>query len=91
MTRNGTAFTNIVNRMRLMKPDIAANNVTVDYRGSGLGYAGDPNGMEVSPLVTVKLTGVKFKPLTLLTLANVNMPDFATTLTSEDSSGTASN
>jgi Flp pilus assembly protein TadG len=85
------AFGRIADRMRLMKPDITNNQVVVEYRGSGLGYAGDPNGMDVAPLVTVKLTGVQFKPLTLLTLAHINMPDFATTLTSEDSSGTASN
>jgi Flp pilus assembly protein TadG len=90
-TRDATAFTNIVNRMKLMYPPILPANVLVSYSGSGLGYAGDPNGMEVAPLVTVKLTGVKFKALTSLMLANINMPDFATTLTAEDSSGTASN
>lgn len=89
MTAN--AFPHIAARMRLMKPDIADANVEVDYRGAGLGYAGDPNGMEIAPLVTVKLTGVQFRPLSFLMLAHVNMPDFATTLTSEDSSGTASN
>ena len=85
------AFTRIADRMRLMKPDIADNKISVEYRGSGLGFAGDPNGMEVAPLVTVKLTGQQFRPLSFLMLTHVNMPDFATTLTSEDSSGTASN
>ena len=85
------AFTRIADRMRLMKADITDANVQVIYTGSGLGYAGDPNGMEVAPLVTVKLTGVKFKALTSLMLANINMPDFASTLTAEDSSGTVSN
>ncbi len=91
LTRDATAFTNIVNRMKLMYPPILPANVEVSYSGSGLGYAGDPNGMEIAPLITVRLTGVKFKPLSLLMLANIDMPDFATTLTAEDSSGTASN
>ena len=30
-----------------MKPDITAANVRIDYSGSGLGFAGDPNGMEI--------------------------------------------
>ena len=35
---------------------IEASNLIVEYRGSGLGYAGNPNGMDISPLVTVRLT-----------------------------------
>jgi Flp pilus assembly protein TadG len=89
--RNGTAFTNLVNRMRQIKPDITAANVRVLYRGSGLGYAGDPNGMEMSPLVTVELTGLQFRPITSLMLATATMPSFTTTLTAEDSVGSVSN
>lgn len=91
LTRNPTAFNGIVDRMKLMYPLIAADKVRVEYRGSGLGYAGDPNGMEVAPLITVKLVGQPFYPLSFLMLRHITMPDFATTLTSEDSSGTASN
>ena len=89
--RNATAFTNLVNRMRQIKPDIDEGNVRILYRGSGLGYAGDPNGMEMSPLVTVELTGLQFRPITSLTLASVTMPSFATTLTAEDGVGSVSN
>lgn len=90
-TVNSTAFDYIVNRMNDIKPDIAAANVRVEYRGSGLGYAGDPNGMEVSPLVTVRLTGLTFTPITSLLFATFTMPDLSTTLTAEDSAGTQSN
>lgn len=90
-TYNSTAFTNIVTRMQYMMPSIQASNVTVEYSGSGLGFAGDPNGSDVSPLVTVKLTGMQFKPLAFLLFATIQMPDFATTLTAEDLSGTESN
>ena len=90
-TTNTTAFDFIVTRMQAMKPDITAANVRVTYRGSGRGYAGDPNGMEVSPLVTVELTGVQFKPTAGLLLASITLPAFATTLTAEDSVGTETN
>ena len=61
-----------------MKPDITAANVRIDYSGSGLGFAGDPNGMEIAPLVTVRLTGMQFVPLTGFMFATLNMPDFRT-------------
>ena len=90
-TYDSATFTAIFNRMRAMKRDIAANNVRVSYRGSGLGYAGDPNGMDVAPLVTVELTGVQFRPITTFLFATLTLPDFRTTLTAEDSAGSQSN
>lgn len=85
------AFDQIVDRMKLMKPDIDASNVIVTYRGSGLGFAGDPTGMDIAPLVTVELTGVKFNPLVLFGMVAFDLPTFRTTLTAEDSSGSQSN
>lgn len=90
-TTNSAGFTAIVDRMKTMKPDIAPGNVSVTYRGAGLGYAGDPNGMEVSPLVTVELSGVQFRPASGLLLLTLTLPAFRTTLTAEDMSGTGSN
>lgn len=90
-TMASARFTAIVNRMRAMKRDIAASNVRVTYRGSGLGYAGDPNGMEVAPLVTVELTGMQFRPVAGLLLATISLPAFRTTLTAEDGAGSQSN
>jgi hypothetical protein len=84
-------------RMQAMYPAISACNVELHYSGSGLGFAGDPNGMQIAPLVTVELkhTGttcpLEFRPITSLLFASLPMPGFATTLTAEDSSGTASN
>jgi hypothetical protein len=89
--RNSAAFTNIVDRMKVIDPSITAANVEVLYSGSGLGYAGDPSGMDVSPLVTVRLKELDFKPITLLLFANFRMPSFTTTLTAEDSVGNISN
>jgi hypothetical protein len=90
-TVNSASFDRIVARMHAMKPDITAANVRIDYSGSGLGFAGDPNGMEIAPLVTVRLTGVQFVPLTGFMFATINMPSFSTTMPAEDSSGTQSN
>jgi hypothetical protein len=77
--------------MATMYPSITAANVEVEYKNVGLGYSGDPNGPDVAPLVTVRLTGLTFQPITSLLLASFTMPDFATSLTGEDLSGTASN
>lgn len=83
-------FDRIVDRMRYMKQDITDSEVTITYRGSGLGYAGDPNGMEISPLVTVELN-TQFNPLVLFGMVPIPLPTFRTTLTAEDSSGVQSN
>lgn len=84
-------FTNLVNRMQAMKPDISASNVEIEFRGSGIGYAGDPTGMEIVPLVTVRLTGLQFRPIFLFGGVAFDLPSFATTLTAEDSVGTEAN
>jgi len=89
---DGTAFQNIVNRMAAMYPQITAANVQVEYKNVGLGFAGDPNGPDVAPLVTIRLTGLTFQPITTLLFgAAFNMPDFRASLTGEDLNGTASN
>lgn len=90
-TINTAGFDAIVNRMRAMYPRVSADRVVVEYRGSGVGYAGDPSGMDISPLVTVKLRNVPFNPLFLFGLVNFNLPPFSTSLTAEDSSGSYSN
>ena len=90
-TFDSTNFGRIVQRMQFMKADIDPSNVSVSYRGSGLGYAGDPNGMDISPLVTVELNGVQFRPLVLFNAVAFYLPPFRTTLTSEDSAGIVSN
>lgn len=83
-------FTALAARMSQIKADIAETNVVVEYRGSGLGYAGDPNGMEVAPLVTVRLRDMKF-PLFFMLGGEVNLPTFRYSLPMEDGQGTTSN
>lgn len=86
-TYSATAFSNIVARMQEFDPQITAANVEVVYRGSGLGYAGDPTGAAISPLVTVRVKNLQFQPLTAFMLATVPLPSFTTSLTAEDLSG----
>ena len=91
-TADTSAFSNIVNRMQLIEPSIAANNVVVEYNYSGLGYAGDPNGINIAPLVTVKLRNMAFTPLVFQAFgASITLPDFRASLTLEDGAGSTSN
>ena len=90
-TTNTAGFDAIVTRMQAMYPRVSANSVSVVYRGSGVGYAGDPSGMDISPLVTIELSNMTFRPLALFNAVAFTLPPFRTTLTAEDSSGTVSN
>ena len=91
-TFDSVAFANIVDRMQAALPEVQAANVQVDYNYSGLGYAGDPNGPDVAPLVTVRLVNLTFRPLTLLLFGgNISLPDFRAALTLEDGAGGISN
>ena len=91
-TLDTTTFDNVLlPRMRYMNPRIAAANVELHYTGSGLGYAGDPNGMQIAPIVTVQVTGMTFTPITTFLFATMTLPNISTSLTAEDASGTQSN
>lgn len=87
-TFNSTAFTALADTMRRVLPAIQDSNVVVEYRGSGLGFAGDPNGPDIAPIITVRLVDMTFTPVTLVLFgANVGLPEFAYSLTSEDADG----
>ena len=90
-TTNTAGFDAIVTRMQAMYPRVSANRVVVEYRGSGVGYAGDPSGMDISPLVTVKLDGMQFRPLVLFNAVAFTLPPFSSSLTAEDSASVYSN
>lgn len=79
------AFRAIVARMRDFKGNITPENVQIDYDWSGLGYSGDPNGPDVAPIVTVRLIDMEHRPLFGLLIGSVDLPDFAYSLTAEDS------
>jgi Flp pilus assembly protein TadG len=85
-------FTQIFNRMNLIMPELTAANVQVLYKPSGIGFAGDPNGADVAPLVTVQLIGVTFQPLLFQIFGStITLPNFSASLTMEDGAGTVSN
>lgn len=89
------AFDGLIARMQTMFPAIGSENVEVEYRNVGLGFAGDPNGSDVSPLVTVRLREdkpVPFAPITLVLFDKaIDLPSFSAALTMEDGQGSVSN
>lgn len=88
--RDGTAFNTILAQMQAMKNDITPADVVIAYRWSGLGYAGDPNGPDVAPLVTVSLRNLQFQPMILFGAVNLDLPGFGATLTMEGGGSTTS-
>ena len=90
-TATSASFKNILARMQMYLPQLTASNLAVDYSSSGLGYAGSPVLPDLSPLVTVRITGMQFRPLTILALKTITMPSFTTTLSAEDLRGQYSN
>lgn len=92
LTGSSGAFNNIVARMAVIDSRISHTNVVVDYDPSGLGFAGNPYGPDVAPIVTISLRNMTFTPiLGRIFGATINMPGFAASLTTEDAAGTASN
>ena len=85
---NNAAFRAIVDRMKLMYAPIDYDDVEVRYDPSGLGFAGDPNGADVAPIVTVaiKAGALEYRPITAFLLASIAFPSVATSLTLEDAS-----
>lgn len=89
---SAAAFNNIVARMQAFMPEIQPANVIVEYDNSGIGYAGDPNAPDVAALVTVRLAGLNFQPITFYAFGgSIAMPSFRSALTMEDGSGTVAN
>ena len=80
------AFAALVTRMRRVDDRITLDNVIVEYRHIGHGFAGNPLGPDLTPAVTVRLSAMAFQFVTpgLAGIFSIAMPDFAATLTSED-------
>ena len=86
-------FTRIATRMRYFFPAASPDKVVVQYGPTDLGFAGDPNGADAAPLVTVSLQNIMFTPFLfqLFPFSGINLPDFRASLTLEDGAGTESN
>jgi hypothetical protein len=89
---DSVAFNDIVTRMRAIAPAIDAANVSIAYTNSGLGFAGDPSGSDVAPIVTVTAADVDFVPLIFQMFGvSLNLPAASAALTLEDGAGSVSN
>ncbi|WP_341712981.1 TadE/TadG family type IV pilus assembly protein [Erythrobacter sp.] len=90
LTLDTAAFAVMANRVKQIWPMVEDADITVEYSGSGLGYAGNPSGMDIAPFVTVRLTNMDFTSIFLFG-GTVGFPDFQYTLTMEDGAGTQYN
>ena len=90
LAANQAAFTGLLDRMRQIYPSIGPANLRVDYDWSGLGFAGDPNGPDVAPIVTVSVQNLTF-PLLFMLGTEVALPTSRYSMTLEDGQGTVSN
>lgn len=91
LTADRPAFLRLVRRMSDIQPRVGPDNVRVDYSWSGLGYAGDPNGPDVSPTVTVTVGRLGFRPLFLAGFISLGLPGAQYSLTMEDAEGVFAN
>lgn len=83
---NTTSFNAIVARMQDFYGRIQPANVEIEYQPVGLGFAGNPYGPDVEPLVTVRITGLQFAPgiLQAFGIQPFDMPAVASSLSGED-------
>lgn len=93
LASDGTAFTAIVNRMRVIAPQIQPADVRVSYAGSGIGFAGDPRVddagdplSQISPVVTVQVLNQRVRAISLLGVG-LRLPSFQYSQTLEDGDG----
>lgn len=90
-TADSDAFNVVLARMKAFMPEITGEDVQIIYSPSGLGYAGNPNGPDIAPIVTVDVSGMTFEPLVLFSLASVPLRNVHSSLTFEDGIGSQSN
>ncbi|SCW85050.1 TadE-like protein [Sphingobium faniae] len=83
------AFGLIVKCMHRILGELPGSAVQVDYINSGLGFSGDPNGPDISPLVRVSIVkdGIPFTPIALFNQLTFPMPQVSAELTMEDGQG----
>lgn len=91
LTADQTAFDRIVARMNMLYAGIGPEDVTINYSWSGLGYAGDPEGSDVDPIVQITVQNQAFRPISLGTLRDLGLPGTSHALTMEDGVGSLGN
>jgi pilus assembly protein CpaE len=80
------AFNGIVASMQQIYDRIQPENVVVEYEHIGFGFAGNPYGPDITPMVRIRLQGMVFNLVTpgLSGLVTITMPEFLTSLAGED-------
>lgn len=84
------AFQGIVIEMQKYYDRITDANVIVEYNHIGLGFAGNPAGPDIDPIITVRLRDMEFLFITpgLAGLTDtLSIPPFVSSLVSEDGRG----
>lgn len=83
-------FDRIVTAVRSYYGTAKAANVVIEYRHRGLGTSGFI-GSDIEPLITVRLVGLTFQPISLqmFGVAPFPIPSVATTLTAESLGATS--
>lgn len=90
LTHDAAAFAIVAARIKSIWPDVKDADITIEYSGSGLGYAGNPVGMDIAPFVTVKLKNRTLSSYFLFG-GSVGFPEFEYSLTMEDGAGSQAN
>lgn len=83
---NDDAFAEIVAAMQGYYSRIEPENVVIEYRPVGIGFAGNPYGPDVEPLITVSVTDIELSPgvLQAFGLDPFDLPRVASSISSED-------
>lgn len=102
---DSAAFAAILGQVHRYAPYVAAENLTVTYSPSGIGFYGDPACLgertktgcdtgelaDVAPIVTVRIASLQFQPITFgLFGGGITLPARSYSLTLEDGVGSAS-
>jgi len=90
LLQDRAAFQDLVAAMHAYNPRIAAANLIVEYRHVGVGLAGNTEGPDIDPIVTVSLRDLElqFHALRFLQIPPLRLPDFRASLSAEDARGT---
>lgn len=89
LSPSADSFAVVVDRMQAFMPELQPENVSITYANSGLGFAGDPSGPDVAPIIIVSLVDAKFQPiLTSVFGLEWDIPSSPYSISQEDGRGT---
>lgn len=90
LLQDQAAFEDLLATVRAYNPRIAAANLVIEYRHVGIGLAGNTEGPDINPIVTVSLRNLELQlhALRFLQIPPIHLPDFRASLSAEDARGT---